>query len=79
MLYEYRHTDPEIGNRLLCAADLADVLLHHQSFIYKMRSAGFPMPANVATPDEATSWLIEHPHWREGILNKNYTYNNYKL
>lgn len=74
MPYQFLHIDSKMGNKLLCVAELATALGHHPNQVYRMRSVGFPMPANTATPDEAMTWFIDNPQWRKGIVNEDYTF-----
>lgn len=54
-------------HRLLTAKELADALRRSLSYIYKMKSLGFPMPGGVATIAEARAWLTDNPHPRKRV------------
>jgi len=44
-------------NPLMTSKELAYALRVNVSYVYRMRSAGFPMPAGKATLQEAREWL----------------------
>lgn len=46
--------DPHL---LLGCKELAAALKKHVSYIYAMKQAGFPMPAEVASVKEARAWI----------------------
>lgn len=57
-------------HRLLTSKELADALRRSLSYVYKMRSLGFPMPGGVATIAEARAWLTDNPNPRKRVASK---------
>ncbi|MDQ8184277.1 hypothetical protein [Pelagicoccus sp. SDUM812002] len=53
--------------QLLSVKELAWKLNRHPNYVYLMRKAGFPMPGNRTTLDEALAWLAKHPNWRRSL------------
>ncbi|MCC5807591.1 MAG: hypothetical protein JJU00_14805 [Opitutales bacterium] len=53
--------------RLLAPKELAYYLNRHVNFVYLMRKAGFPMPANRATLESALRWIDNNPDWRTRV------------
>ncbi len=52
---------------LLTAKELAWQLKHHPTYVYRMRRAGFPMPANRTTLAAALDWIARNPDWRKRL------------
>lgn len=58
-----KHNDTQ----LLSVKELAWRLNRHPNYVYQMRKAGFKMPGNRTTLEDALKWLEENPRWRNSI------------
>ena len=58
-----KHNDTQ----LLSVKELAWRLSRHPNYVYLMRKAGFPMPGNRTSMEDALKWLEANPDWRKRL------------
>lgn len=63
-------TNAQTDQQLLSVKELAWRLNRHPNYVYLMRKAGFPMPGNRTTLEEALKWLEENPLWRRQLAKQ---------
>lgn len=61
------HTLSQPRQRLLSIKELAYELRRHRNYISEMKRAGFAMPGNQTTVNEANSWIAQNPRWRSRL------------